>query len=729
MTNRLKLSICMIVRDEEKFLDSCLKSLKPLTDSGVAELIIVDTGSIDKTIDIAKKYTDKIYFKKWENNFSEARNYSISLAKGEYIFIMDADQDMEEKEVNKLIKLFSNEDYKKYNTYSLIYKNFTVEDLSLYTLFSLNLIFKNDGTFRYEGKVHNQPIYKEPVKNLDIYMNHYGYIMTKDIKEKKFNRTATLLKKELEKDPNNIYYRYQLSRSYEMHDDHKEAVIEVENYLKLIEKIDTNNNFVINYYHNAAIIFFNSNDFYKCKIYCEKMIEIDSELIDAYYLLSVCYLSEGDIDKTVDNMRMYFKYLKNFKYEKYSAESGLEIFSYDYKNKVLIEVIKLKLKLEQYEGLDKYLKEILNNNNNNILIFLNELITASVVTEDVNSINKIINISKETDEKEAVLYLLSKSIFRYKLRNSEKIINSIKDLDDNEKLILKNKVLLEEKNDVINLFDFIDESKANSKAIKVEYLANSLIKTMIKVDKKIILDSDKLNEILLIIQYLVIQANTLINGYNIEKKDMLDLFNKYISLKKESKNDYYDKEKKFINKIEEAYYHIEKKEYLKAINDLLIALKEENKFANIIEIIKNDIILEEKTNNYNSISKIDINKIKENLVFLINSNMFEEANDLLIELEKLFNIELDSDLISIKSTLEIYSNKIDKAKDILKEGIKVYKNNFDLLYNLAYIYELKNMKISAINLYYDILNLELNEEIKTDIIRNISKIKEEIEVI
>ena len=102
MKFRYKLSICMIVKDEEKFIDKCLKSLKPLMDLNLAELIIVDTGSTDNTIQIAKKYTEKIYFKEWNNNFSESRNYSISFAKGEYIFIMDADQDMDKKEINKV---------------------------------------------------------------------------------------------------------------------------------------------------------------------------------------------------------------------------------------------------------------------------------------------------------------------------------------------------------------------------------------------------------------------------------------------------------------------------------------------------------------------------------------------------------------------------------------------------------------------------------------------------
>ena len=75
------LSLCMIVRDEEKILDRCLSSIKDVVD----EIIIVDTGSIDNTKTIAKKYTKEIFDYKWNNDFSSARNYSFSLAKSEYI--------------------------------------------------------------------------------------------------------------------------------------------------------------------------------------------------------------------------------------------------------------------------------------------------------------------------------------------------------------------------------------------------------------------------------------------------------------------------------------------------------------------------------------------------------------------------------------------------------------------------------------------------------------------
>ena len=73
-----KISLCMIVKDEERFLPQCLNSVKGYVD----EIIVVDTGSTDRTVDIAKRYGAKIYHHPWENDFSKHRNLSISNATG-----------------------------------------------------------------------------------------------------------------------------------------------------------------------------------------------------------------------------------------------------------------------------------------------------------------------------------------------------------------------------------------------------------------------------------------------------------------------------------------------------------------------------------------------------------------------------------------------------------------------------------------------------------------------
>ena len=81
--NNTTLSLCMIVKDEEQFLEQCLSSVKDLVD----EIIIVDTGSTDKTIDIAKKFTNNIHNFKWCDDFSKARNESLKHATKDWILI------------------------------------------------------------------------------------------------------------------------------------------------------------------------------------------------------------------------------------------------------------------------------------------------------------------------------------------------------------------------------------------------------------------------------------------------------------------------------------------------------------------------------------------------------------------------------------------------------------------------------------------------------------------
>ncbi|MBR6477457.1 MAG: glycosyltransferase family 2 protein, partial [Lachnospiraceae bacterium] len=89
-----KISLCMIVKDEEKVLERCLDSIASLVD----EIVIVDTGSMDHTKEIAKKYTDQVYDFEWIDDFSAARNFAFSKASMDYVMTMDADEVLEKGE-------------------------------------------------------------------------------------------------------------------------------------------------------------------------------------------------------------------------------------------------------------------------------------------------------------------------------------------------------------------------------------------------------------------------------------------------------------------------------------------------------------------------------------------------------------------------------------------------------------------------------------------------------
>lgn len=99
----VSISLCMIVKNEERVLARCLDSLAAVMD----EIIIVDTGSTDATKEIAKKYTDKVYDFTWTGSFSDARNFAASKATKEYIYTADADEYLDEENQQKLAQLKS----------------------------------------------------------------------------------------------------------------------------------------------------------------------------------------------------------------------------------------------------------------------------------------------------------------------------------------------------------------------------------------------------------------------------------------------------------------------------------------------------------------------------------------------------------------------------------------------------------------------------------------------
>lgn len=95
------ISVCMIVKNEEKRLAACLESLLPIAD----EIIIADTGSTDGTKELARRYTDKIYDFKWIDDFAAARNFVFGKAKMDYIYTADADEVIDKKNIELFKKV------------------------------------------------------------------------------------------------------------------------------------------------------------------------------------------------------------------------------------------------------------------------------------------------------------------------------------------------------------------------------------------------------------------------------------------------------------------------------------------------------------------------------------------------------------------------------------------------------------------------------------------------
>lgn len=382
MNGKILLSICMIVKNEEENIENCLKSMIPLINEDITELIIVDTGSTDKTVDICNKYTKHVYYKLWNDDFSEARNYSISMAKGKYIFIQDADQAIDEKSIEAFINLFKSKEYRNYNTIYIKLRNYLNETLDKYYDLRFPLIFNNDGDFKYIGAVHNQPIFKKPIMYSDIQINHYGYIMNEEKKLTKFNRTATILKKELEREPDNYYYRFQLAKSYNSIGDYNNAMIQVDYYMKYIIDSKNHSKDDLKYYRTAAQTYYINDNFDKTIYICNRVLDGFPNFLDFIYLKG---LSLGKKEIYEESNKELSNYLKVLDRGLYLENNEVEMFSISSRDNAVKTIEKNRREME-------FSNHILAIKNNLKVLMETNIEEAVKIIEELKKIEKYNNI-------------------------------------------------------------------------------------------------------------------------------------------------------------------------------------------------------------------------------------------------------------------------------------------------------------------------------------------------
>lgn len=211
-TQRPTLSLCMIVKNEEYFLPQCLDSVKDVVD----EIIVVDTGSDDRTVEIAESYGCKVYHHPWEGSFSKARNISLSYATCDWILVMDPDEELERGDIPVLKELL------KIKQVDVIYFLVSSDNRYGWSRHYSHRVFRR-GIAHYEGIVHNQLIYKGNKVDTQIRLYHYGYNLSEEKMQAKFDRTQALLEKQLKEDKTNPFAQFNYLRVLRVRELWKEA--------------------------------------------------------------------------------------------------------------------------------------------------------------------------------------------------------------------------------------------------------------------------------------------------------------------------------------------------------------------------------------------------------------------------------------------------------------------------------------------------------------------------
>ena len=231
----MTLSLCMIVKDEEEMLGKCLAAAAPAVD----EIIVVDTGSSDRTIEIARGHGAKVIEQPWTGSFSDARNVSFENATGDWIVYLDADEVLVADDVTRL-KSLTGKTWRE--AFYLVETSYTGEvgDGSAITNSALR-VFRNRPQYRFEGRLHEQigqnlPTYAAGrIEQSSVRIDHYGYLgAVRDAKEKS-RRNLELLKAQQAESAPSAFLHFNLGTEYAAIGESRSALTEFERAWKLVQ--------------------------------------------------------------------------------------------------------------------------------------------------------------------------------------------------------------------------------------------------------------------------------------------------------------------------------------------------------------------------------------------------------------------------------------------------------------------------------------------------------------
>ncbi len=220
----IPMSVCIIGKNEEKNIEKCLE---PLTHYPF-EIIYVDTGSTDATKELAAKYTDKIYDFEWIGDFSAARNFSLKKASHNYVLVLDCDEyltSLDLEGLNAAIEAHPR------GVGQILRRSYTGDEQSKdFSPERVDRLF-HKRRYHYIYLIHEQVAdirtdstdyerYDVPVE-----ADHMGYVGTMDEKRIKAERNNALLFKEIERDPTEPYFYFQVAQSYNLIKDYENAYI------------------------------------------------------------------------------------------------------------------------------------------------------------------------------------------------------------------------------------------------------------------------------------------------------------------------------------------------------------------------------------------------------------------------------------------------------------------------------------------------------------------------
>jgi len=289
-TNNPSLSLCMIVKDEEVNLERFFSRVKGY----FSEIIVVDTGSSDRSVEIAKNNGAKVYTKQWNDDFSGARNESLKHARGDWIVVLDADEYLDQENYDRLSKYLRKG---KEIAYYLNFKSKVPESKAGAVLINSHpRVFKNGLGITYKGRIHEQiieSVFKAggKIEPTDVIVEHSGYQNNGSVRKQKIERNIAILLKEISENPENGIYYFYLGEEYSLLFEWEKAI----NYYE--EGVMKNNLPSFNralLHQNLATAYLNTGQEKKAIKESEISLELNNTLYTPYLIMAESHFKMGN---------------------------------------------------------------------------------------------------------------------------------------------------------------------------------------------------------------------------------------------------------------------------------------------------------------------------------------------------------------------------------------------------------------------------------------------------
>ena len=206
----MTLSVCMIVKNEQDFINNCLNSIQ----AAAHEIIIIDTGCSDKTIEIARQFNVKVFPFQWVDDFSAARNEALKQATGKWILQIDADETLDSASLEEIKQIISRTDT---DAFTVSVRNYhPEEDMVKYMDSKQIRLFRNNRKYSYINAIHEQIALSIEenggrIQDSSILIHHYGY---QNKNTHKAQRNRILLEKSVQNNPEDGYLQFKLGETY-----------------------------------------------------------------------------------------------------------------------------------------------------------------------------------------------------------------------------------------------------------------------------------------------------------------------------------------------------------------------------------------------------------------------------------------------------------------------------------------------------------------------------------